>query len=123
MQNYNSKFKSDLKTRCYKFSLELIKLVDLLQQDFSTKIIANQLLRSGTSIGANLVEAGSSSSRIEFKKFHEISLKSANETKYWLGLLRDSKKVDENRINILLRELSELANMIASGILKLKGKK
>jgi four helix bundle protein len=122
MQNFNSKFKSDLKQRCYQFSLNLIVLIDSLPRQRSCWIIADQLLRSGTSIGANLVEAQASSSRIEFKKFHEIALKSANETKYWLGLLKDSKKVDDGRIDILLKEVIELSNMIAAGILKLKGK-
>ena len=74
------------------------------------------------SIGANLVEASSASSRLKFKKFHEIALKSANETKYWLGLLRDSEKADKEKVNTLLQEVTELSNMIASGILKLKGK-
>jgi len=123
MQNHNSKFKSDLKTRCYRFSLALIAFIDTLPNQRSCYIIANQLLRSGTSIGANLFEATASSSKLEFKKFHEISLKSANETKYWLGLLRDSGKAEKNKINGLLQEVTELANMLASGILKMKGKK
>lgn len=122
MQNYNPKFKSDLKERCYKFSLDVIKFCDPLPNKRVVWIITDQLIRSSTSIGANLVEAGASSSRLEFKKFHEIALKSANETKYWLGLLRDSQDLDKNRINLLLQEVNELSNMIASGILKLKGK-
>jgi four helix bundle protein len=123
MQNYKSKFKSDLRTRCYKFSLELITFIDTLPNKRSNWIISDQLLRSGTSIGANLVEASASSSKREFKRFNEISLKSANETKYWLGLLRDSNKGDKEKIGELLNEVTELANMIASGILRLKGKK
>lgn len=123
MQNYNPKFKSDLKSRCYRFSLDLIGFIDTLPKERSCWIISDQLLRSGTSIGANLVEATASSSRLEFKKFHEIALKSANETKYWLGLLRDSAKGDKDQIEYLLKEVTELSNMIASGILKLKGKK
>ncbi len=123
MQNHNSKDKSDLKVRCYHFSLNLIKHIDGLKNDLSVKIISNQLLRSGTSIGANLVEVTSSSSKLEFKKFHEIALKSANETKYWLGLLRDSGKSNKEKINSLLKEVTELSNMIASGVLKMKGKK
>ncbi len=122
MQNYNPKFKSDLKTRCYKFSLDLISFIDILPNQRSCWIIADQLLRSGMSIGANLVEASASSSRLEFKKFHEIALKSANETKYWLGLLRDSGKTDKEKANKLLTEVTELSNMIAAGILRLKGK-
>jgi four helix bundle protein len=123
MQNYNSKYKSDLKARCYKFSLNLISLVDSLPKEKSSWIIGDQILRSGTSIGANLVEAKASSSRLEFKKFHEIALKSANETKYWLELLKDSKKIDIPVADKLIGENIELANMIASGVLRLKGKK
>lgn len=74
------------------------------------------------SIGANLVEAKSSSSKLEFKKFHEISLKSANETKYWLCLFRDAKKIDKFLVEELLNEVIEISNMIASGILKMKKK-
>jgi len=122
MQNRNSKFKSDLKTRCYKFSLDLIAFLDSFPNQRSVWIIADQLLRSGMSIGANLVEAGASSSRLEFKKFHEIALKSANETKYWLGLLRDSGKADREATNKLLAEVTEIANMIAAGVMKLKRK-
>lgn len=122
MQNHNVKFKSDLKDRCYQFSLDLIAFIDLLPNQRSCWIIADQLLRSGMSIGANLVEATSSSSRLEFKKFHEIALKSANETKYWLGLLGDSGKAGKQKVEILLKEVTELSNMIAVGILRLKGK-
>jgi len=122
MQNYNSKFKSDLKTRCYRFSLDLIAFLDGLPNQRSVWIIADQLLRSGMSVGANLVEASASSSRLEFKKFHEIALKSANETKYWLGLLRDSGKANKETTNKLLAEVTEIANMIAAGVMKLKNK-
>jgi four helix bundle protein len=122
MQNHNSKFKSDLKTRCYRFSLDLIAFLDSLPNQRSCWIITDQLLRSGTSVGANLVEATSSGSKLEFKRFHEIALKSANETKYWLGLLRDSGKADKDKTNKLLAEVTEISNMLAAGILKLKGK-
>ena len=73
-------------------------------------------------MGANLIEARASSSRLEFKKYHEIALKSANETKYWLGLLRDASLIDKNRVNDLLNEVNELSNMIALGVIKLKKK-
>ncbi len=123
MQNYNSKFKSDLRERCYRFSLQIIALTDTLPQKRSAWIITDQLIRSATSIGANLIEARASSSRLEFKKFYEIALKSANETKYWLGLLRDTKLVDDKVAGDLLNEASEIASMLASGVLKLKNKK
>jgi len=122
MQNYNSKFKSDIRDRCFKFSLAIITLTDSLPSKRSVWIITDQLIRSATSIGANLVEARASSSRLEFKKFYEISLKSANETKYWLELLRDAKLVQENSVNHLLSEVIEIANMIATAVIKLKRK-
>lgn len=122
MQNFNSKFKSNLKGRCYQFSLDIIELIDNLSNQRSNSVIGNQILRSATSIGANLVEGSAASSRLEFKKFHEIALKSANETKYWLGLLQDSGKIRKDNAEHLLGEVTEISNMIAAGILKLKGK-
>ena len=80
MQNYNSKFKSDLKVRCYRFSLAIIAFIDTLPNKRAVWIIVDQLLRAAMSIGANLIEGSSASSRLEYKKFYEISLKSANET-------------------------------------------
>ncbi|MCL4386930.1 MAG: four helix bundle protein [Patescibacteria group bacterium] len=109
-------------SRCYKFSLDIIALADLLPNKRSARVISDQLIRSATSIGANLVEAKASSSRLEFKKFNEIALKSANESQYWLCLLRDAKLIGKERIELLLKEAIEIANMLASGVLKLKGK-
>lgn len=122
MQNYNSKFKTNLRERCYKFSLEIIKLADPLSNKQSAKIIMNQLIRSATSVGSNIIEARASSSRREFKRYNEISLKSANETKYWLALLRDGRLINEETANNLLREVIEISNMLASGILRLRNK-
>jgi len=122
MQNYNLKFKTDLKHRCYQFSLNIIALTDTLSNKRSAWVIIDQLIRSATSIGANLIEASASSSRLEFKRFNEIALKSANETKYWLCLLRDSNLADQISINKLLDEVTEIANMLAAGVIKLKRK-
>lgn len=82
MQKENSKFKSDLRERCYVLSLSVIKLTDTLPNKRSAWVISDQLIRSACSIGANLVEAKAASSRLEFKKFYEISLKSSHETLY-----------------------------------------
>lgn len=122
MQKCNSKFKSDLKTRCYKFSMEIISFTDTFPKKRAAWIIADQILRSATSIGANLIEGSAASSRLEFKKYYEISLKSANETKYWLCLLRDSKLASKQKSDILLDEVTQIANMLAAGVMKLKNK-
>lgn len=116
----NSKF--DIKERSYMYALRIIKLVDSLNNCRANIIIGDQLLRSATSIGANIIEAQSASSKRDFKNFLNHSLKSANETKFWLALLRDSRKKSESEINPLLEEARELANILASSILTLKNK-
>ena len=122
MQNLNSKFKTDLTGRCYRFSLDILSLIDTSPNKRSSWVISDQLIRSATSIGANLVEGKSASSRLEFKKFYEIALKSANETRYWLGLLRDANLADVAKVNLLLQEATELSNMLATGVINLKKK-
>ena len=123
-QNYNSNSKSsDLKIRAYTFSLEIIKFVNELPSKRAFWVIGDQLLRSTTSIGANMIEAQSSSSRKEFIKFYEIALKSANETKYWLSLLKDSYPELKIQSEVFLKETSEICNMLGSSVLTLKGKR
>jgi four helix bundle protein len=124
VQNYSSKFKIDIKKRAYSYSLELIKDIDQLnQRDLSVQVIARQLLRSGTSIGANVIEAQAASTKKEFTNFLNHALKSANETKFWLALLRDSGQGKRESVDGLLSEAKELANILASSILTLKGKR
>ena len=110
----------DIKLRCYSLSLSVIQLIDALNIKRIFYSLIDQLLRSSTSIGANLVEARAAHSKKDFIKFYEISLKSSNETKYWLCLLRDGLKVDKNKINDLLKEVNEISKIIASIVVKLK---
>ena len=117
------KSKLDLKHRCYYFSISLIKFLETLPNKRTYWIIADQLLRAGTSIGANIVEAKSASSKKDFIKFYEIALKSANETKYWLGLLRDATKANKEKIERLLKEVNELSNILGSSLLTMKKRK
>ena len=123
MQNQSSKLKNDLKRRAYQYSIAIIEFLDALPKDISSQVIAKQLLRSATSIGANVVEAKGASSRKDFTNFFSYSLKSANESLYWLGLLRDAKKINNPRLEYLLNETKELANILGSSILTLKGKR
>ena len=116
--------KSDIRYRAYHFSIDIIKFTQAFPEKRLYWVIGDQLLRSATSIGANLIEAKASSSRKEFKRFYEISLKSANESQYWLCLLRDSELdgVDVNKIKTLLSELEEICKMLAKSIITLKEK-
>ena len=123
MQNQNSKLKPNLKHRAYKYSIKMIEFIDTLPKDTCIEIIGKQLLRSATSIGANIVEAKGSSSKKDFTNFFSHALKSANESLYRLGLLRDAKKINNTQLDYLLGETKELANILASSILTLKGKK
>lgn len=123
MQNQKSKLKTDLKQRAYKYSIKIIEFLDSLPRDMSTSVVANQLLRSATSVGANLVEAKGSSSKKDFTNFFSHALKSANESLYWLGLLRDAKKISSPELKYPLNETKELANILGSSILTLKGKR
>ena len=123
MENDKSKFKNEFKKRLYSWVLRLIKFIDKLPRNSACDVMGKQLLRSGTSVLANYVEANSASSKKDFINFFNHSLKSSNESKVWLTLLRDTDKGDKNELNWLLKELLELSNILASSILTLKGKK
>jgi four helix bundle protein len=113
----------DLGKRTYLFALKVIQFLEKLPRNYISQTIGNQLLRSATSVGANVIEAQAGSSRKDFTNFYSTALKSANESKFWLGLLRDSGKVKSEEISQLLRELTELSNILATSILTLKGKR
>lgn len=123
MQSHSSKPKTELKYRCYYFSIKIIKFLETLPEKKVYWIISDQLLRSATSIGANIVEAKSSSSKRDFIKYYEIALKSANETKYWLGLLRDATSINKDKVSQPLSEVEEISKMLGSSLLTLKNKK
>lgn len=112
----------DIKHRCFAFSKEIIKIVGDSKFDRIHFSIFDQLIRSGTSIGANIVEAKSGSSTKDFKKFYIIALKSANETKYWLCLIRDTEitRIEKDTWNRVIAEADELSKIIASIVLKTK---
>ncbi len=124
MQNDNEKFKNEFKKRLYLFVLRVIKFIESLpKNDEVCRVAGNQLLRSCTSILANYIEAKSASSRKDFINFFSHALKSANESKMWFCLLKDTSKGDKKEIEYLLQELTEIANILATSILTLKGKK
>lgn len=70
-----------------------------------------------------MIEAKNSSSKTEFKRFYEIALKSCNETKYWICLLRDGFEIKNEELNKLLNEAAEIFEISAASIIKLKGLK
>ncbi len=123
MENDSAKFKVEFKKRLYSWVLRLITFIDKLPREMSSGVMGKQLLRSGTSILANYIEANSASSKKDFINFFTYSLKSANESKVWLSLLKDTDKGDKNELQYLLTELGEVANIFGASILRLKGKR
>ena len=117
----NKEFKERLIKRAFQLARRILGLVDKFPNKRSAQVIATQLLRSGTSVGANVTEAQAASSKKDFINFLNHALKSANETKFWLALSRDLDEKLVPEINTLLKETEEIANILGSVILKLKG--
>lgn len=122
-QNLAKSSKPELKYRAFYLSLSIINFVGNLPQNSVNRIICDQLVRCVTSIGANIVEAKSSSSKREFINYFQISLKSTNETKYWLALLREILPDKKDDINKFIQEAEEIGKIIGSSVLTMKGKK
>lgn len=119
----NNNPKEELKYRAYKFSIKMVQFISSLPNERVYWIITDQLMRAATSIGANIIEAQAASSKKDFINYYAIALKSANETKYWLGLLRDATKTDKDIVNGLLEETKSLANILGASLLTLKGRR
>ncbi|KKS77399.1 MAG: hypothetical protein UV64_C0027G0002 [Parcubacteria group bacterium GW2011_GWC1_43_11b] len=120
-----NKQNSDFKTRTYLWTLSLVKLIEKMPKSVFGEVVSKQVLRSGTSIIANYIEAKAASSRKDFTNFFNHALKSANESKVWLALIRDttnSQKI-KDQSKILLVELDEIAKILGASLLKLRGKK
>ncbi len=107
----------NIRHRCFHFAKEVVEFVKDCQYEKVFHSLFDQLVRSSSSIGANLVEGKSGSSKKDWKKFLVIALKSANETKYWLCLIRDTMQVDQTKMKELLQEADELSKIIASIIM------
>ena len=121
----NKSYKERLIDRSYAFSVHIIKFINTIDKhDFSKEIIAKQLIRSATSIGANIIEAQAGSSRKDFTNFISHALKSANETIYWLRLFRESFLDNQaEKINFLLEEAIQLGKILGASIISLKNKR
>jgi four helix bundle protein len=111
MQNDKSKFKSEFKKRLYSFPLTLIEFIDKLPSKNVSRRLGDQLLRSGTSIIANYVERPSASSKKDYINYFTIALKSSNESKLWLCLLKDSHRAKEEQVDSLLKEFIEIFSL------------
>ena len=104
--------------RCFYFSKDVIAFIRECKYDKIFHSMFDQLLRSATSIGANVVEGKAGSSKKDWKNYYSIALKSANETKYWLCLIAESLDVSKDRVKELIKEADEISKIIGSIIVK-----
>jgi four helix bundle protein len=99
--------------KTYDFALKIIQLYLKLKYEKEFEL-GKQLLKSGTSIGANSEEGAGAQSKKDFVAKFSIALKEARETKYWLRLIRDSKLVDENSAKSLISDCEELIRILTA---------
>ena len=110
----------NIRHRCFHFAKEVMNFVKDCNYERIHFSIFDQLIRSATSVGANVVEGGSGSTKKDFLNFFYIALKSANETKYWLCLIRDTMEVNRYKLDELLKEAEEISKIIVAIILSAK---
>lgn len=104
----------DIKERTLKFSVLIIKLVSLLPKNAAGFAIASQVVRSGTSVGANIEEAQDAGSRKDFIHCLTISLKEARETQYWLRIIQESSLISQPELDEALQEITELIKILTT---------
>lgn len=103
----------DLPERTFEFARRIVKLCQTLEQKPDTsRILANQLLRAGTSIGANVQEGQAGQSRADFISKYSIACKEARETHYWLRLLAASEVVTESKLQDMIDEANQLVSIL-----------
>jgi four helix bundle protein len=122
MMKNDTPFKIEFKKRLYQLILKLIEFVNSLPKDNISKRLGDQLVRSGSSVIANYIEGLSGSSKKDFTNYLSMALKSCNESKVWLCLIRDSLKIRTKEIEWLIKEFNEISKILASSIITLKGK-
>ncbi len=103
------------------FAVRIIRLYQHLSREKQEFILSKQILRSGTSIGANIKEANSAQSKADFIAKTQIALKEASETEYWLELLTETEYISEKAGDSLLADCKELVRMITAILKTAKG--
>lgn len=105
-----------IEDRTYQFALRVIRMTGALPDDYASQAIGRQVLRSGTSIGANVEEAIGASSKRDFANKMAIATKEARETHYWLRLIKDSQLIPAERIEPLIQEALEIKKILSKTV-------
>ncbi|MCK9426183.1 MAG: four helix bundle protein [Ignavibacteriaceae bacterium] len=111
-----------LKEKSYQFAIRIVKLYHFLKEEKKEFTLSKQILRSGTSIGANVEEATGAQSKKDFYMKLNIAYKEARETHYWLRLLHDTNYIDEKQFNSIIIDCDELLKISGTIIKTMKSK-
>ena len=103
-----------IKVKTFKFAVRIVKLYQYLCNEKKEYVLSKQLLRSGTSIGANVEEAGGGSSKLDFSHKISISYKEAKETHYWLRLLKETEYIDTRMFESMIIDCEEICKILFS---------
>ena len=113
---------SILRDKAKEFAKNIVFLCRNMKSEHKETVLINQLLRSGTSIGANIHEGNYASSRADFINKFQIALKECYETDYWLGLFKDTNMITQNEYDTLYSQCSKIRKLLISSITTAKGK-
>ena len=103
------------------FAVDIINLCSDIKENRKGNVLVNQLLRSGTSIGANIHEGNYASSRADFINNFQIALKECYETEYWLNIFKDTSFITENEYKDIYTKCSKIRKLLTASITTAKG--
>ena len=103
------------------FAVDIVNLCTDIKENRKSNVLLNQVLRSGTSIGANIHEANYAASKADFINKFQITLKECYETDYWLGLFKDTHMITETEYTDLFNKCSKIRKLLISSITTAKG--
>jgi four helix bundle protein len=106
--------------RAYQFSKRVVLFIKRHEFRKADAVLINQVLRSSTSIGANIIEGKAGNSKRVLINYFSIALRSANETIYWLRLLSETCEVDQIELKLILKECDEIRRILAKSIIIMK---
>ncbi|KAA0206209.1 four helix bundle protein [Candidatus Uhrbacteria bacterium] len=112
---------NNVRERAFEFSVAVIEAMKKVRKDMASRIVINQFLRAATSIGANTAEAKGSGTKADFKRFHEIALKSSRECDYWLRVMTRTGYLEPTVANKLADELNQITAMLVVAVKRLQG--
>ena len=112
----------EIQRRTFLFAARIIRIVRALPRDLTGQVVARQLVRCGTSIGANVEEAQGSQSKAEFARRMNIALSEARETLYWLRLEGETQIVPTRKLTEITRESEELVRVLHTIVKKVRNR-